>query len=146
MASRDPILVDLALQGGGAHGAFTWGALDRLLEDDEIAIEGISSTSAGAMNAAALKHGWMSGGNEGARDSLAQFWLRLAGLDGTLLEQLVEMAADGGGGELEPRTQGGGRRRAVLEDRTGHTLARGVVHLEYHNTSVPLLRRRLQGR
>jgi NTE family protein len=50
-------VVNLALQGGGAHGAFTWGALDRLLEEDAIEIEGISATSAGAMNAAALKAG-----------------------------------------------------------------------------------------
>ena len=61
-------VINLALQGGGAHGAFTWGALDRLLEEDDIEIEGITATSAGAMNAAALKHGWVLGGNAGARD------------------------------------------------------------------------------
>ena len=54
MASRDPILVDLALQGGGAHGAFTWGVLDRLLEEEWLRIDGISGTSAGAMNGAVL--------------------------------------------------------------------------------------------
>ena len=75
-------VVNLALQGGGAHGAFTWGALDRLLEDEQIDIEGITATSAGAMNAAALKHGWVLGGRDGARESLDRFWLRLAGLDG----------------------------------------------------------------
>src|SRR5262247_844855 len=53
-SSRAPILIDLALQGGGAHGAFTWGVLDRLLEEPWLRIDGISGTSAGAMNAAAL--------------------------------------------------------------------------------------------
>jgi NTE family protein len=74
--------VNLALQGGGAHGAFTWGALDRLLEEDRIEIEGITATSAGSMNAAALKAGWIKGGNEAARDWLARFWMTVAGLDG----------------------------------------------------------------
>ena len=54
---QEPILVDLALQGGGAHGAFTWGVLDRLLEEPSLQIEGISGTSAGAMNAAVLARG-----------------------------------------------------------------------------------------
>jgi len=54
---RAPKVVNLALQGGGAHGAYTWGVLDRLLEDERIVIEGISATSAGAMNAAALAQG-----------------------------------------------------------------------------------------
>jgi NTE family protein len=66
--------VNLALQGGGAHGAFTWGALDRLLEEERIEIEGITATSAGAMNAAALKHGWLQGGADGAKASLKRFW------------------------------------------------------------------------
>ncbi|HMQ91743.1 MAG TPA: patatin-like phospholipase family protein [Amaricoccus sp.] len=83
-------VVNLALQGGGAHGAFTWGALDRLLEDEDIEIEGISATSAGAMNAAALKHGWMTGGNAGARDALARFWLRIAGLDGFMSDAIMD--------------------------------------------------------
>ena len=51
---REPVLVDLALQGGGSHGAFTWGALDRILEEPWLKIDGISGTSAGAMNAAVL--------------------------------------------------------------------------------------------
>ena len=55
---REPVLVDLALQGGGSHGAFTWGVLDRLLEEPWIKIEAISGTSAGAMNAAVLVDGW----------------------------------------------------------------------------------------
>ncbi|HET7409866.1 MAG TPA: patatin-like phospholipase family protein [Paracoccaceae bacterium] len=66
--------VNLALQGGGAHGAFTWGALDRLLEEERLDFDGISGTSAGAMNAAMLKTGWMTGGHAGARAQLDRFW------------------------------------------------------------------------
>ena len=66
--------VSLALQGGGSHGAFTWGVLDRLLEDERIAIEGISGASAGAMNAVVLAHGYTVGGREGARQALKNFW------------------------------------------------------------------------
>jgi Predicted esterase of the alpha-beta hydrolase superfamily len=56
---REPVLIDLALQGGGSHGAFTWGVLDRLLEESWLQIEAISGTSAGAMNAAVLADGWL---------------------------------------------------------------------------------------
>ena len=70
--------LNLALQGGGAHGAFTWGVLDRLLEDGRLAIEGISGTSAGAMNAAVLAYGLARGGNEGAREALTAFWEKVA--------------------------------------------------------------------
>lgn len=66
--------VTLALQGGGSHGAFTWGVLDRLLEDERIEIEGISGASAGAMNAAVLAHGLTTGGRDGARQALKDFW------------------------------------------------------------------------
>ena len=66
--------INLALQGGGAHGAFTWGALDRLLEDDRIEIAAISGTSAGAMNGAALKAGMIEGGRDGARANLDWLW------------------------------------------------------------------------
>jgi NTE family protein len=72
MAKRKKIT--LALQGGGAHGAFTWGFLDKLLETDLFTIEGISATSAGSMNAAALAHGYLQGGQDGARQSLHDFW------------------------------------------------------------------------
>jgi NTE family protein len=72
-----PKSVNLALQGGGTHGAFAWGALDRLLEDERIAIDGISATSAGAMNAVVLAYGWAVGGRDGARDALAAFWERI---------------------------------------------------------------------
>jgi len=70
-----PRRVSLALQGGGAHGAFTWGVLDRLLEDERIVIEGISGASAGAMNAAALAAGYAEAGREGARRALDRFWV-----------------------------------------------------------------------
>ena len=73
---RDRVLVDLALQGGGAHGAFTWGVVDRLLEEPWLEIEGISGTSAGAMNAAVLASGYALGGREGARSAMAAFWKR----------------------------------------------------------------------
>lgn len=73
---RKPI--NLALQGGGTHGAFTWGVLDRLLEEDCFAIEGISGTSAGAMNAAVLANGLAKGGASEARQALHDFWRRVA--------------------------------------------------------------------
>ncbi len=78
MSQTTPI--NLALQGGGAHGAFTWGVLDALLEDGRFAFEGVSGTSAGAMNAVCLAHGLMQGGNQGARDTLRAFWTALADL------------------------------------------------------------------
>src|SRR6516165_6675173 len=71
---RDPLLIDLALQGGGSHGALTWGVLDRLLEEPWLTIDGISGTSAGAMNAAVLVEGHAQGGAEGARAALERFW------------------------------------------------------------------------
>jgi NTE family protein len=78
-----PKKINLALQGGGAHGAFTWGVLDLLLEDARIDIEGISGTSAGAVNAVMLADGLARGGPEQARKRLADFW-RAASLDGNL--------------------------------------------------------------
>ncbi|MFV0371043.1 MAG: patatin-like phospholipase family protein [Azonexus sp.] len=72
------IPINLALQGGGAHGAFTWGVLDALLEDGRFSFEGVSGASAGAMNAACLAHGLLQGGREGARRALADFWLAVA--------------------------------------------------------------------
>jgi NTE family protein len=76
--SRDPIFVDLALQGGGAHGAFTWGVLDRLLEEPWLMFDGISGTSAGAMNAAVMTSGYAHGGIDGARAALETFWKRVS--------------------------------------------------------------------
>jgi NTE family protein len=76
--ARPPVLVDLALQGGGSHGAFTWGVLDRLLEEPWLEIDGISGTSAGAMNAAVMVHGHQKGGAAGAREALETFWQRVS--------------------------------------------------------------------
>ncbi|NEX45009.1 patatin-like phospholipase family protein [Pseudotabrizicola algicola] len=73
-----PTKINLALQGGGAHGAFTWGVLDRLLDDDSIEIAAISGTSAGALNAAALKAGMIADGRKGAKASLARLWRDVA--------------------------------------------------------------------
>mgnify|MGYP001101515696 CR=1 FL=1 len=70
--------LNLALQGGGAHGAYTWGVLDRLLEEEDIFIEGISGTSAGAMNAATLAHGYMKNGRHGAKEALQSFWWEIS--------------------------------------------------------------------
>ncbi|KNG92953.1 patatin-like phospholipase family protein [Pseudaestuariivita atlantica] len=72
--------INLALQGGGAHGAFTWGVLDRLLEEPELDIAGISGTSAGAMNGAALKAGLDRGGAEEARAALNELWARIGAM------------------------------------------------------------------
>ncbi len=70
--------VCLALQGGGAHGAFTWGVLDAILEDGRLAIEAVTGASAGAMNAAVMAEGFLEGGVEGARAQLDAFWRRIA--------------------------------------------------------------------
>jgi NTE family protein len=70
--------INLALQGGGAHGAFTWGVLDRLLDEKELAFEGLSATSAGAMNAAAFAYGLAVDGREGARKALTDYWKRVS--------------------------------------------------------------------
>jgi NTE family protein len=75
---REPVQIDLALQGGGSHGAFTWGVLDRLLEEPWFRIAAISGTSAGAMNAAILADGWLDGGADGAREALNKYWQRVS--------------------------------------------------------------------
>lgn len=82
-ARTRPTRINLALQGGGAHGAFTWGVLDRLLEDDRIEIAAISGTSAGALNGAAVKSGFArpGGGPEAAREVLDWLWTRIGSLD-----------------------------------------------------------------
>jgi NTE family protein len=77
-AQHKPLLVDLALQGGGAHGAFTWGVLDRLLEESWLTFDGISGTSAGAMNAAVMASGFARGGADGAKAALEDFWKRVS--------------------------------------------------------------------
>jgi NTE family protein len=71
-------IVNLALQGGGSHGAFTWGVLDRLLEDDRIGFDGVTATSAGGVNAVVLADGLALNGREGARERLRSFWKKMS--------------------------------------------------------------------
>jgi NTE family protein len=70
--------VSLALQGGGSHGAFTWGVLDRLLQEENLSIEAITGASAGAVNAVVLAHGYLQNGADGARQALKDFWERVS--------------------------------------------------------------------
>src|SRR5215831_19750969 len=77
--NRKAVAVDFALQGGGAHGAFAWGVLERALQIPRMQLDGISGTSAGAMNAAVLADGYVEGGPEGARAALERFWRRISG-------------------------------------------------------------------
>lgn len=85
--------INLALQGGGAHGAFTWGVLDRLLDEEDIEVSAISGTSAGALNGAAYKAGWLKGGRDGARANLDWLWSRMGALQETPVNRwLTEMS------------------------------------------------------
>jgi NTE family protein len=86
-------LINLALQGGGAHGAFAWGVLDRLLEEERIAFDGISATSAGAINASVLACGLVEGGHQGAKRALARLWRHIAQL-GSLTALQPSLAAE----------------------------------------------------
>jgi len=88
---------NLALQGGGAHGAFTWGVLDRLLEEKRFRFQGLSGASAGAINAVVLASGWLAGGPAGAREGLARLWREVAAvsrLSPLRAAGLTQMAAD----------------------------------------------------
>lgn len=83
MTSRpiEPRPISLALQGGGSHGAFEWGVIERLLEEDSITIGAVTAASAGAMNAAAMASGLATGGREGAKETLAKFWRAVSNSD-----------------------------------------------------------------
>lgn len=70
--------INFALQGGGSHGAYSWGVLERFLEEDDLEIEAISGTSAGAMNAAVMVNGYAKGGRQGAIELLEKFWRRIS--------------------------------------------------------------------
>lgn len=90
--------INLALQGGGAHGAYTWGVLDRILEEEDIEIVAISGTSAGAMNAAVLVDGMVEGGRKRAKEQLGEFWREVSGvsaafspLQHTAMEQFQQL-------------------------------------------------------
>ena len=99
---REPPTVNLALQGGGAHGAFTWGVLDALLEDGRLRFEGVSGTSAGAMNAVLLAQGLMAGGPDGARAALRGFWSAVAA---SVPFEIARPTADGKDMRLAPGMQ-----------------------------------------
>ncbi|MDX8348963.1 patatin-like phospholipase family protein [Cognatiyoonia sp. IB215446] len=85
--------INLALQGGGAHGAFTWGVLCRLLHEEDIEITAISGTSAGALNAAALKSGWVANGREGALENLEWLWAQVGAITDERLSEWVSSLA-----------------------------------------------------
>ncbi len=109
-------MLNLALQGGGSHGAFTWGVLDALLEDGRLGFEGLSGTSAGALNAVALAAGWAAAEahgrdpREGARERLAAVWQRIQALGslGTLQRQVTRMLWGGLPPEMAPGSLLGG--------------------------------------
>ncbi|MBS1197680.1 MAG: Patatin [Proteobacteria bacterium] len=96
---NNPLLINLALQGGGAHGAFTWGVLDYLLEDGRLEYDGISGTSAGAMNAVVFANGLLNGGADGARHALSEFWTAVAK---SLPFEVAVRSADGESVSLAP--------------------------------------------
>ncbi|MDR0529435.1 MAG: patatin-like phospholipase family protein [Zoogloeaceae bacterium] len=100
-----PRRINLGLQGGGAHGAYSWGVLDRLLEDESIEFDGVSGTSAGAINAVVLADGLMKGGREGARQALAEFWRGIA--DSVPLDLSISLPSFTGAGKtaLLPATR-----------------------------------------
>ena len=114
-AQRKHHPIALALQGGGAHGAFTWGALDRLLRDPTLEIGGVTGTSAGAMNAVVLVDGLLRGGPAEARRRLRQFWESIGSMPGfgTLLWPLKGKDAAGVHIEQMPRTWHGTRWRVI---------------------------------
>jgi len=85
--------INLALQGGGAHGAFTWGVLTRLLQEDDLEFAAISGTSAGALNAAALKSGWISAGREGAIRNLDWLWEQVGAITDPFMSAWLDMTA-----------------------------------------------------
>ena len=108
-----PSTINLALQGGGAHGAFTWGVLDALLEDGRTDFDGVSGASAGAMNAAVLAQGLMSGGRDGAREALRQFWTAVAA---AVPDSLTLISEDG-------RTVGPAPMLRLLMEWSSHLLS-----------------------
>lgn len=95
----NPKPINLALQGGGAHGAFTWGVLDRILEDGRLQIVGVSGTSAGAMNAVALADGYTRAGPDGGRAALERFWRCISdGVKSSLMKRTPYDVLTGGWG------------------------------------------------
>ena len=96
-----PRRLNLALQGGGAHGAFTWGVLDRLLDDSSLEFEGLSGSSAGAMNAVVMADGWLRRGRSGAREALTTFWTEI----GKLMPPGMVVHGEGDSVQLSPASK-----------------------------------------
>ncbi|MBE7521342.1 MAG: patatin-like phospholipase family protein [Burkholderiales bacterium] len=120
--------INLALQGGGAHGAFTWGVLDRLLEDPRVTIEGLSGTSAGTINAVVLACGLLRGGRDGAREALARLWDGVAALGAVaspVRRSPWELMLTGGNASLSPTYQA---FRALTETFSPYQLNPGNVN------------------
>jgi len=121
--SLDLKLVNLALQGGGAHGAFAWGVLDRLLEEKRIALDGISAASVGAVNATVLASGLVEGGRQGAKRALAKLWRRVAHLGSLtpLQPSLADRLCGNHSLDASPAfmlfDSGGARRKALARKR-----------------------------
>jgi NTE family protein len=111
---RKPRVVNLALQGGGSHGAFAWGVLDRLLEEEALSFEGICGTSAGAANAVVLADGFAAGGRKGARQALRIYWQRVSDLWGR--------------GPFTPSLIGGGNPDFGLENSLGFRFIEPMTH------------------
>jgi NTE family protein len=110
--------INIALQGGGAHGAFTWGVLDRLLDEEDIEIAAISGTSAGALNGAAYKSGWLKGGRDGARANLDWLWAKMGALQDTPVTRWMT--------EISPATAA---VSAALENSVAYGMADAVSRL-----------------
>src|SRR4051812_33286533 len=104
--------LNLALQGGGAHGAFTWGVLDRLMRDGRIFIDGISGTSAGAMNGVVFTDGFIKNGRMGAIDSLHAFW-----------KAISERALMSSSSAFMPWLNPGGQNRWNVDDSPAFVMA-----------------------
>ena len=124
--------INLALQGGGSHGAFTWGVLDALIEDGRLEFEAVSGTSAGAMNAAILLQGWAKGGPAGARSALA----RLLGRTRPDVDRQPDPphAARSPAGQLEPRQFTG---RPVGRPHPAHAHALAAQSAEVRSAARP---------
>lgn len=91
-AGKTGSTINLALQGGGSHGAFTWGVLDRLLQEPNLALDGISGTSSGAMNAVVMADGLLRGGRDGAREALRDFWEQIAAMFSDLFQPTAQLS------------------------------------------------------
>jgi len=107
-------VVNLALQGGGSHGAFAWGVLDRLLEEETLHFEGVSGTSAGAVNAVVLVDGFADRGREGAKEALRSYWQRVSDLWSR--------------GPFKPPLIGGGNPDFGLENSPGFRFIGPMTH------------------